>query len=75
MDFEQAVFNKSLVHMGQEELANVVGNCEKRKIGTNGGFGYSAQKPDMEIALMDSVILAHWLAYSSKESKKPVIKY
>lgn len=73
--FEQAVFNKNLMHMGQEELANVVGNCEKRNIGSNGGFGYSAQKPDMEIALMDSVILAHWLAYTAKERKKQAIKY
>lgn len=75
MDFEQAVFNKTLIHMGQEELANVVGNCEKRNIGSNGGFGYSAQKPDTEIALMDSIILAHWLAYTEKERKKQVIKY
>lgn len=75
MDFEQAVFNKKLVHMGQEELANVIGNCEKRNIGSNGGFGYLAQKPDTEVALMDSVILAHWLAYIAKERKKQTIKY
>ena len=73
--FEQAVFSKNLVHMGQEELANVAGNCEKRNIGSHGGFGYSAQKPDAEIALLDSVILAHWLAHTSKERKKQVIKY
>ena len=75
MYFEQAVFSKNLVHMGQEELANVAGNCEKRNIGSHGGFGYSAQKPDTEIALLDSVILAHWLAHTSKERKKQVIKY
>ncbi len=75
MKFEQAVFNKKLMHMGQEELANVISNCEKRNIGSNGGFGYSAQKPDMEIALMDSIILAHWLASTEKERKKQIIKY
>jgi phage terminase large subunit-like protein len=74
-EFEQAVYNKTLVHMGQEELANVVSNCDKRNIGSNGGFGYAAQKPDAEIALMDSVILAHWLACTAKERKKPKIKY
>ena len=73
--FEQAVFNKSIYHMGQEELTNVVGNCGKRNIGSNGGFGYTAQSPDLEIALMDSVILAHWAAVSDKEKAKQVVKY
>lgn len=73
--FEQAVFNKTLVHMGQEELKNVVSNCQKRNIGSNGGFGYTAQLPDTEVALMDSVILAHWLAVSDKGKTKQTIKY
>ena len=73
--FEQAVFNKTLIHMGQEELRNVVGNCQKRNIGSNGGFGYLAQLPDAEVALMDSVILAHWLAVSDKSKGKQTIKY
>lgn len=75
MKFEQAVYNKTIDHMGQEELTNVVSNCQKRNIGSNGGFGYAAQKPDVEISLMDSVILAHWLAYNNKEHKRQVIKY
>ena len=75
MKFEQAVFNKTICHMGQEELTNVVSNCQKRNIGSNGGFGYAAQKPDTEISLMDSIILAHWLAYNNKEHKRQVIKY
>ena len=75
MKFEQAVFRKAIDHMGQDELTNVVSNCTKRNIGSNGGFGYSAIKPDTEIALMDSVILAHWLAMEDKERKKQVIKY
>lgn len=72
--FEQAVFERNIAHTGQEELTNVVGNCEKRNIGSNGGFGYSAQLPDGEIALMDSIILAHWLALSEK-GKKQTVKY
>lgn len=72
--FEQAVFKKSIIHMGQEELTNVVSNCDKRNIGSNGGFGYLAQMPDGEIALMDSVILAHWLA-SIDKGKKQMVKY
>ena len=73
--FEQAVFKRTIVHMGQEELTNVISNCQKRNIGSNGGFGYAAQKPDMEIALMDSVIFAHWLALRDKGTKKQVVKY
>ncbi|MBO6254978.1 MAG: hypothetical protein J6O49_15255, partial [Bacteroidaceae bacterium] len=73
--FEQAVFKKTIVHMGQEELTNIVSNCEKRTIGNKGGFGYSALKPDTEIALMDSGILAHWLASKDKEAAKQQIKY
>lgn len=73
--FEQAVFNKNLVHMGQEDLTNVVSNCQKRTIGSNGGFGYSSQKPDAEIALMDSIILAHWLAITDKPKVKQSVKY
>ena len=74
-EFEQAVYNKKLCHMGQEELANVVSNCEKRNIGSNGGFGYNAQLPDTEIALMDSVIFAHWLAVTDKGKGKQTVKY
>ncbi len=73
--FEQAVYNKKLVHMGQEELTNVVTNCQKRNIGSNGGFGYQALKPDEEIALMDSVILAHWAAIRDKTEGKQQVKY
>ena len=73
--FEQAVFKRMIVHMNQEELTNVISNCQKRNIGSNGGFVYAAQKPDGEIALMDSVILAHWIAQSDKGEKKQVINY
>ena len=47
-----------------------VSNCEKRAIGTNGGFGYRAFKEDIEIALLDSIILAHWQCSLGKEKKK-----
>ncbi len=73
--FEQAVFSKKIVHMGQEELTNVIGNCQKRNIGSNGGFGYAALLPDTEIAMMDSVILAHWLAFQDKGTTGQKVKY
>lgn len=73
--FEQAVFKKSLCHTGQPSLEQVVTNCEKRAIGTNGGFGYKSQLEDYDIALMDSVMLAHWLCAESKPVVKQKIRY
>lgn len=72
--FEQAIYQKTLAHKGQPSLAKVVSNCEKRNIGTHGGFGYKSQFDDMDISLMDSVILAHWACIESKPAKKQKIR-
>lgn len=74
--FEQAILSsKNICHNDQLSLSQVVSNCEKRAIGTNGGFGYKALIEEHEIALMDSVILAHWLCVSTKEKRKQRISY
>lgn len=74
--FEQAIFQKSISHMAQPSLVNAVGNCEKRMIGSNGGFGYRSIKEGVEIALLDSVILAYWICSETKnEKKKQKISY
>lgn len=74
--FEQAVLSsKSICHNNQSSLTQVISNCEKRAIGTNGGFGYKTLNEEREIALMDSVILAHWLCVSTKEKRKQQISY
>lgn len=74
--FEQAVLSsKSICHNNQSSLVQIISNCEKRAIGTNGGFGYKTLNEEREIALMDSVILAHWLCVSTKEKKKQQISY
>ena len=73
--FELNISQKIICHMEQPSLAQIVSNCEKRAIGSNGGFGYKALKSDMDIVLMDSVILASWLASESKEIKKQLIRY
>ena len=36
--FEQAIFQKDIVHMGQKSLRDVVTNCGKRLIGSQGGL-------------------------------------
>lgn len=72
--FEQGL-EKTICHMGQPSLVQAATNCEKRAIGANGGFGYRAQKEGVEIALLDSVILAYWMCRESKEKKKQRISY
>lgn len=67
--FEQALFAKTICHMGQPSLAQSVSNCEKRAIGSNGGFGYRSIKVGVEVSLLDSVILAHWAAGEEKENR------
>lgn len=73
--FEQGIFSETLCHKGQTSLAEVVGACEKRAIGTNGGFGYKALREGAEIALLDSVALAYWACSESKERKRQKVSY
>lgn len=69
--FEQAITSsKSICHNNQPSLAQIVTNCKRRAIGTNGGFGYGALLEEHEIALLDSVILAHWICATTKGTKK-----
>lgn len=73
--FEQALFQQTIKHKNQPSLFQVVTNCEKRNIGTSGGFGYRSQIEENDIALMDSMVLAHWACANAKEVKKQRIRY
>lgn len=64
--FYQDVFARKITHSGQESLAQVVTNCEKRPIGTQGGFGFRSLVETYDIAIMDSAILAYWLCATTK---------
>lgn len=74
-EFEQAIFEKSIQHLGQPSLADLVANCEHRAIGSNGGFGYNSISADRDVCLMDSVMLAHWACKKHKEKAKQKIRY
>lgn len=74
-EFEKGIFSKKLCHAEQPSLTQCVSNCEKRSIGANGGFGYRALQEGIEIALMDSVVLAYWQANNLKEAKPQRISY
>lgn len=73
--FEQNLYKKRLCHMEQPSLTQVVSNCEKRAIGSHGGFGYSAIRAGADISLMDSVILAAWAVDEFRERAKQQINY
>lgn len=73
--FEQGIVNKTICHNEQPSLAAVVSNCEKRAIGSNGGFGYQSIKDGLDIALLDSVMLAHWICTKYKAKKKQKVFY
>lgn len=68
--FEQGLYAKDICHTGQKELKDIVSNCDKRLIGSNGGFGYKSLIETNDIALMDSMILAYWICANTKEIKK-----
>lgn len=74
--FEQAVFSQEIQHADQPSLEQVISNCEKRNIGSKGGFGYQSIREGVDIALLDSVIFAYWICKETKEEKKKsVIRY
>lgn len=73
--FEQSIANGSISHKGQPALAKVVTNCEHRRIGSGGGFGYNSILAGADIALLESVVLAHWSCKEAKEKKKQTVSY
>ncbi len=73
--WEQGIYQQSICHNNQPSLTQVVINCDKRLIGSNGGFGYRSQFDDMDIGLMDSALLAHWVCSEFKPKKKQKISY
>lgn len=73
--FERGVHLETIAHKNQPSLTQVVTNTEKRPIGSNGGFGYKSQFEDYDIALLDSVALAHWACSESKPKKVQQVRY
>ena len=73
--FSEGINMKQLCHMGQPSVVQIVSNCEKRAIGTNGGYGFKSILDGAKVELMDSMILAYWLCSTKKETKKQQIRY
>ena len=70
--FYQAVAQQGIAHIGQPSLRNIVSNCEKRTIGSNGGFGFKSMSELYDVAIMDSALLAYWLASTQKEEQQTI---
>lgn len=74
-DFETAIANKTICHAGQPGLRQSVTNCDHRAIGSGGGYGYRTLDDDIEVALMESVVLATHTCMMAKEVKKQRVSY
>ena len=68
--FDMAMEQGAFVHMHQSAVTQVVSNCERRKIGANGGLGYRSLLDGADISLLDSMIIAHSLCSETKAEKK-----
>lgn len=67
--FTAAIYGEHICHVAQPSLDDSVTHCEKRLIGTKGGYGYQSTTEAFDIVLMESAILAYWLC--SSNTKKP----
>lgn len=73
--FETAINNKTLCHAGQPAMRQSVVNCQHRAIGSGGGYGYKTLDDDIEVALMESVVLAAHVCSTTKEVRKQRVSY
>ena len=73
--FSQGIYLQQLCHMGQPSMIQIVSNCEKRAIGTNGGYGFKSILDGAKVELMDSMILAFWRCSEKKPTRKQKIGY
>jgi hypothetical protein len=73
--FTNAIYQEGICHNDQPSLTQVVTNCEKRAIGSSGGFGYRSLKPEADITLLDSVMLAYWQCSVYRERRKQKVRY
>ena len=67
--FDRAVSQSEITHSGEPELDAQAKTAIRRKIGTQGGFGWAAPLEGDTVALLDAVTLAYGAAKTSK--RKP----
>ena len=74
-NYETAIANKTICHNGQPALRQSVTNCQHRAIGSGGGYGYKTLDDDIEVALVESCVLATYACANAKEGKKQRVGY
>ena len=73
--FRQGIDAKRICHMGQPSLVQSVTNCEKRMIGSGGGFGFSSIRDEIDVSLLESTALAYWSCLQYQPPKKQRLSY
>lgn len=73
--FEQMIYKKTICHMEQPAVTQIVSNCEKRAIGSSGGFGYKSIKSSADVSILDALILACYGSETYTPKKKQSISY
>lgn len=73
--FEKNIYETKICRMDQPALTAVVTNCEKRRLGSGGGFGYQAMYADLDDTMMDAVILAAWAIEEFPEPRTQKVYY
>lgn len=73
--FMEGLYKKKICHAGQPSLRAIASNCDKRPIGSGGGFGFKSLFDDLEAAMLESVVLAYWGQQNKKPKKKQRVWY
>lgn len=68
--FMNGFTQKEIVHNGQPSLQQAVSNCDKRPIGSGGGYGFKANKEGIDISIMESAVLAFYLCKTTDKVRK-----
>ena len=66
---DAAIREHTMTHLSDPELAIEVGVARRRRIGTNGGFGWEAPEGHT-VAGLDAITLALWASKTTKRRPK-----
>lgn len=73
--FIQNLYDDRLRHMEQPSMDQVTTNCEKRAVGSKGGFGFKEIRANDDISMLDATMLAAWAVEQFKEPRKQRVWY
>lgn len=73
--FNQALDSGTICHRNQPSLRQSACNCERRAIGSGGGYGFKSLRDEIDVSLLESAVLAHWACAVSKERRKQKVRF